>query len=214
MDQYRTAGILNRDILWEVRDYLFFLPDVGRSFRFIKILGRLYGAVCLFFVLIALISQDVPGALFMAVLAAAGFTIPGWIPKLRSGLAGVYVNWNLNRLKKYQAQGLPQYEYECFFNLDGLVWRNPLTNAGEQIPYARFWRMGETERVFLLAYRGGRGPLRRFIPIFKACLTPEQQASLIPFLKERCPRLQILTQKGADAEWINTAPPEHWMKPL
>lgn len=193
MDQYRTSGVLNRDILWEARDHLFLFSGTGRVFRIFKIFGRLYGVIALFFVLIALIAKDVPGALFLAVFAVVGFTIPVWVPKLRTAVVGIYVNWNLKRLQKYQPQGLPQYEYECFFNLDGLAWRNPLTNAGDQIPYARLWRLGETERIFLLAYRGGKGPLRRFIPVFKNCLTPEQRESFVPFLKEHCPRLIIRT---------------------
>ena len=33
---------------------------------------------------------------------------------------------------------------------------------------------------------------RQFFLVFKDCLTPEQQASFLSFLKEKCPKLKIM----------------------
>ena len=34
--------------------------------------------------------------------------------------------------------------------------------------------------------------LGQFFLVFKDCLTPEQQASFLSFLKEKCPKLKIM----------------------
>ena len=76
--------------------------------------------------------------------------------------------------------------YESFFTVDGAVLRN-LTNHGETLlRYEAIAAAASTPNLFLIMGRS-----RQFLLVFKNCLTPEQQESFLPFLKERCPKLKV-----------------------
>ena len=92
---------------------------------------------------------------------------------------------NIARLRESYPDG--SCRYESFFTVDGIHIHN-LSSGGETLlRYEHFARAAEAERVFFIISK-----TQQFFLVFKDCLTPEQQKSFLPFLKEKCPKLKIM----------------------
>lgn len=170
MDQYRTAGVMDKAALREVGKYLF------RSrldwVRWIAV------AVIAVAALLAFIARDWFSGVLYSALTAFFFLYPRF-------LQNRYIRGQLNRMKESSPEGVARYE--TFFTVDGAVLKN-LTNHGEVlIRYESLALAASTPNLFFVMSKS-----RQFFLVFKDCLTPEQRESFLPFLKERCPKLKVM----------------------
>ena len=170
MDQYRTSGTMNGDTLREFSKY--FLPPRSKWMALMFIL--IFGA--------AAALNFMGGNTVMAVICtAAAVVFIVEVPLLKRKML-----WNnIARLRENYPDG--SCRYETFFTVDGVHIHN-LSNGGESLlRYENFARAAETENVFFVISK-----MQQFFLVFKDCLTPEQQKSFLPFLKEKCPKLKII----------------------
>lgn len=170
MDQYRTSGTMNEDTLREFSKYL--LPSRSKWLALMFIL--IFGA--------AAALNFAGGNMVMAVIcAAAAVVFMAEIPLLKRKM----LRNNIARLRENYPAGACRYE--SFFTVDGIHLHN-LSNGGESLlRYESFARAAETESVFFVISK-----TQQFFLVFKNCLTPEQQKSFLPFLKEKCPKLKVM----------------------
>ena len=170
MDQYRTSGVWDENAYREISRFA-----VSRSRIWFM---RVFAAVMMLFTLFMLLAQNHAYTIFFAVFAVL-FAIGPMLIRKR------YLHGALKLLRETYPDGFVRME--SFFTVDGLSLHNLNSGGQHVLPYGSIWQMRETEHYFFLRTRANQ-----FTLIFKDCLTPEQQESLAPFLRERCPQLKIL----------------------
>ena len=170
MDQYRTSGTMNEDTLREFSKY--FLPPKSKLMALIFIL--VFGVTA--------VLNFMGGNMVMAAIAAIAVVVfIVEVPLIKRRM----LRNNIARLRENYPSGCCRYE--SFFVVDGVHIHN-LSNGGESLLRSEnFARAAETEHVFFVISK-----MQQFFLVFKDCLTPEQQKSFLPFLKEKCPKLKIM----------------------
>ena len=169
VDPYRTTGAMGETELREVRNYLY--PS-GFTWG-----ARIFSVLIAVVALLPLIAKDWGSAALYSALAVFFVLFPNLVQRR-------YIKLQLSRMRENSPDGM--IRYESFFTVDGAVLRN-LTNHGETLlRYEAIAAAASTPNLFLIMSRS-----RQFLLVFKNCLTPEQQESFLPFLKERCPKLKV-----------------------
>ena len=170
MDQYRTTGVMDKVALQEVQKYLF-----RTRLDWVRWIAVAVIAGC---ALLALIARDwFDGGLYL-FLAAFVFLLPRLIQRR-------YIKNQLARMRENSPEGVTRYE--SFFTVDGVVLRNLTIHGEASLRYESLSLAASTPNLFFVMSKS-----RQFFLVFKDCLTPEQQESFLPFLKERCPKLKIM----------------------
>ena len=170
MDQYRTTGVMDKVALQEVQKYLF-----RTRLDWVRWIAVAVIAGC---ALLALIARDwFDGGLYL-FLAAFVFLFPRLIQRR-------YVKNQLARMRENSLEGVTRYE--SFFTVDGVVLRNHTIHGEVLMRYENLSFVASTPNLFFVMSKS-----RQFFLVFKDCLTPEQQKSFPPFLKEKCPKLKIM----------------------
>lgn len=170
MDQYRTSGIMDKAALQEVQKYLF-----RSRLAWVRWVAIVIIAGC---ALLALMARDwFDGGLYL-LLAAFIFLFPRLLQRK-------YIRTQVNRMREVSPEGVTRYE--SFFTVDGVVLRNLTVHGEALMGYESLSLAASTPNLFFVMSKS-----RQFFLVFKDCLTLEQQASFLPFLKEKCPKLKIM----------------------
>ena len=170
MEQYRTIGVMDKAALQEVQKYLF-----RSRLDWVRWIAVAVIAGC---ALLALIVRDWLDGGFYLFLAAFVFLLPRLIQKR-------YIKNQLARMRENSLEGVTRYE--SFFTVDGVVLHNHTIHGEALMRYENLSFAASTPNLFFVMSKS-----RQFFLVFKDCLTPEQQASFLSFLKEKCPKLKIM----------------------
>ena len=169
MDQYRTSGVLDEDAY---RETSWFWISRKRIW-FIRIFAVIMG---LFAILMMIVRDYLYVVLFLIFTVL--FAMGPWL------LRKLSLHRTLKRIHEVRAEPV---RIETFFTVEGISLCNLSSEVRAVLPYENIRAAAETEHYFFLNTKANQ-----FTLVFKNCLTPEQQASFLPFLKEKCPKLKIM----------------------
>ncbi|WP_349943909.1 YcxB family protein [Lacrimispora sp. BS-2] len=173
MKSFETTGIINRDMLEQVMKIMIYSSTPRR---------RLIGSY-IFAVLIALV-----GIVLKSRLIAAMSVILFVLPLVELWVVYRITNMNFEKMREVSPNG--EQEYTTFFTLTGLYVINHLTGGQIEIAYSNFVRLAETKDYFFLLTKR-----KQFLPVFKDQLTDGQKQELKVWIREKCPKIKISSEK-------------------
>lgn len=169
MGQYRTSGFLNEKNLNEVKRFF-----ISPQHWFIS---AIFAILCAILAVLNFMAWNTTVALLCSIVFTALIVMP-YLGYRQS------VNVVLNRIRENSPDG--QQETESYFDSDGIHLRNLTNGANSVLAYSSLAYVGQSENLFFITTKS-----QQFFLVFKNCLTPEQQESFLPFLKEHCPKLKV-----------------------
>lgn len=170
MDQYRTSGILNEAALHEIEKCL--VPPHS------KWLAGTFAVLYLLVAVLAVIMNNLAIIIFSPIFMFVFLAQPVFMKKRFSKVIR-------DRMKEVNPSG--SYQYGSFFTADGVVLHNETMHGEVLLRYESLSSAASTPNFFFVMSKS-----QQFFLVFKNCLTPEQQESFLPFLKEKCPKLKIM----------------------
>lgn len=165
---FKTTGVIDRDFYKKNMKYT--IPLVSRIIVVVCIVGYI-GSFIRSFDSMNYVSAAV------SLLVILAFCFAYFLGKRKS------VDLSIAKLK--ETTGMDEVEFTVYFDDDGVVTEDNSSRSPGRIKYSDFKKIVKTKSCYLIFTKA-----RHVIPVFVNCLSDEEKASFLAFLKERAPQVK------------------------